>query len=391
MHVAIVTYHFLPRLGGVEVAVHELATALSALGLEVSVVAPQAGLDGRLAYRLVPLPPWRGVPRWVRTYAALASLYRRSPYAVVHAQMLYPTAYEVARFCRWKAIPLVVSPQGADIHVYEPLGYGMRLQARLERRIRTAVRRATVVTVSSRLMCREVALLDPEAAERAVYVPNGTWTERFRGYDRQELRHRFGVQPEETVFITVSRNSPIKGLPLLLRAAQTLAAEFPRGWRLWVLGVGTQELAGEVATGRLPVEFLGQVPMEYRSEGVPVQPPTALVQRLLAADVYVAPAFSGGFELSCADAFAAGLPLIICRANGAQDLVQDYGAGIVIPPANEAALVEALRRMLLQQEERQAMRQRAYEVAQQLDWKAIAERCRQLYEDLSALRRLRHG
>ncbi|MCS6965784.1 MAG: glycosyltransferase family 4 protein [Candidatus Kapabacteria bacterium] len=380
MHVAILTYHFLPRLGGVEIAVHELATALVAVGLEVSVIAPQIPGDMRPPYHLVALPQWRGIPRWIRTYRALWDLYRRHPYDVLHVQMLYPAGYDACRFSSQRNIPTVISPQGADIHVYEPLGYGLRLSPRVERRVRIAARRATVVTVSSRLMQREMALLAPQVAERAVYLPNGTWVDRFRGYNRQELRLHFGLQPEEVVFITVSRNSPIKGLPLLLRVARRLGAEFPQGWRLWIIGVGTGELAS--AAQGIPVEFIGHIPVERDARGAPIQPPTALAQRLLAADVYVTPAFSGGFELSCADAFASGLPVIICRTNGAQDLVQDYGAGIVVPPADESALLSALRWMILHPVERQAMRHRSCEVAQQLDWKVLAERCHRLYESL---------
>ena len=56
MHVAVLTYHFLPRLGGVEVATHELACALTRCGVEVSVIAPrQLPEPMELPYRLVPL------------------------------------------------------------------------------------------------------------------------------------------------------------------------------------------------------------------------------------------------------------------------------------------------------------------------------------------------
>jgi glycosyltransferase involved in cell wall biosynthesis len=382
MHVVLLSYHFLPRIGGVELAVHSVAQALVAAGVEVTVVVPTA-VPGNPPYRVVALPRWRGIPRWVRAWAALARLHWEHPVDVLHAHMLYPAGADACRFGRWAKIPVVVTPQGADVHVYEPLGYGMRCVPGMERRLRSVLRRAAAVTVSSRLMRRELALIDATAAERAIWLPNGTVLERFRGREREVLRHRFGVKPEEVVFITVSRASPIKGLPYLLRAAERLVREGLHGWRLWIAGIGTAEL--QQSFPELPnVEVLGEFPLESDASGIPVQPPRALVERLCAADVYVTAALSGGFELSCADAFAAGLPIIICRTNGAQDLVEDYQTGCVVPPADVSALAEALRWMMCHPDERLAMRQRALQVAELLDWHVIAQRCVQLYEHLLA-------
>jgi glycosyltransferase involved in cell wall biosynthesis len=79
---------------------------------------------------------------------------------------------------------------------------------------------------------------------------------------------------------------------------------------------------------------------------------------------------------------AAGLPLVICYTNGAQDLVQEHGVGVVVPPADERALAEALRSLLLHPAERERMRQRARQVAQGLDWSALAQRCVEFYRQL---------
>lgn len=375
MHVVLVTYHFLPRIGGVEIATHQLATALRHRGLEVSVVAPSEPPEGKVLYRYVRLPRWRGgVPRPWRTWAALFQLYRRHPFQILLAQMLYPAGYDTCRFGRWARVPVVVLPQGADIHVYEPLSYGIRLKGGVERRLRTVVRCASALTVSSELMRRELTLVAAEAASKSSFVPNGTVLEHFRGWDRCALRRQFGVEAEETVFITVSRHSPIKGVSILLEAARQLAREQPQGWRLWIAGMGMARLQEQVR--ELPqIELLGEFPQrEYDERGF-LRLPSILRQRLCAADVYVAPALSGGFELSCADALAAGLPVIVCRTNGTQDTVRAHGAGLTIPPADPGALREALRWMLSHAEERRAMSQRARQAAEGLDWGVVAQHC----------------
>ncbi len=378
MRVVMLTYHFLPRIGGVEIATHQLATALVRLGVEVSVVAPQGPSGAQPLYRLIPLPRWRGVPRAWRAWAMLARLRRRYPFHILAAQMLYPAGYDACRFGQWANIPVVVTPQGADIHVYEPLGYGLRLKPQIERRIRWVLHRAAAVVVSNGVMYREVALLAPGTSSKMVFIPNGTMLDRFCRAEREALRRRFGVAPEEVVFITVSRHSPVKGLPILLQAVRRLWRQRPQGWRVWIAGVATEHLRRELSD--LPrVELLGESPVEYGEQGLPLQPPTAIVHRLLAADVYVAPALSGGFELSCADALAAGLPLIVCRTNGAQDIVRAHGVGLVVPPADPQAMQQALYWMLHHPAERQEMGQRAREVARSLDWQVLAQRYRELF------------
>lgn len=380
MRVVMLTYHFLPRIGGVELATHSLALALWKAGVELTVVAPQRTPRLPVPYRIVPLQRVRGLPRWAAAWWTLWKLWRREHFQVLHAQMLYPAGADAAAFARWVGVPLVLSAHGADILTYEPLRYGLRLERRYARQIARALRSAAALTYHSVEMARELAREAAPHTPMFSFLPNGTWTERFRGYDRKRLRRDYGLEPGEIVFITVARNSPIKGIDILLQAARRLAERIPQGWRLWVMGHGMERLHTELPDA--PVELIGEIPVEYTAEGISLHPPAEIVRRLLAADAFVAPALSGGFELACAEAAAAGLPIIITSTNGASDMVRLYGAGVVVPPADPEALARAMAQMYEHPERRLQQRRCALKMAQVLDWDVLARRCCRIYQRL---------
>jgi glycosyltransferase involved in cell wall biosynthesis len=53
-----------------------------------------------------------------------------------------------------------------------------------------------------------------------------------------------------------------------------------------------------------------------------------------------------GFGLVFAEAMAAGLPVVACRAAAVPELVHDGETGLLVPPRTPAALAAALERML---------------------------------------------
>jgi glycosyltransferase involved in cell wall biosynthesis len=61
------------------------------------------------------------------------------------------------------------------------------------------------------------------------------------------------------------------------------------------------------------------------------------------ADVLVAPSRWEGFGLTAAEAMRAGLPVIASRVGGLSEIVEDGVTGVLIPPDDKRALVNALR------------------------------------------------
>lgn len=203
---------------------------------------------------------------------------------------------------------------------------------------------------NSRFTREALAGVDPGIPAEVVYCPveipvRAEAPEALR----REVRAALGCAPDATVVVQVSRMERWKGHELHLAALARLR-DLP-GWECWLVG-GAQR-AEEVAyveelralaerggiAGR--VRFLG-----HRDD----------VRRLLAAaDIHCQPNQGPEpFGIGFVEAFGAGLPVVTTAMGGAMEVV-DGSSGILVPPADPAALAEALRGLMEDPERRAAL------------------------------------
>ena len=85
-------------------------------------------------------------------------------------------------------------------------------------------------------------------------------------------------------------------------------------------------------------------------------PREALPTHLNRAHVFAAPsAYEGGPGFVYLEAMARGLPVIACEGSGATETVHHGENGWVVPPENVDALTQALRELLMNSAQRNAM------------------------------------
>jgi glycosyltransferase involved in cell wall biosynthesis len=128
--------------------------------------------------------------------------------------------------------------------------------------------------------------------------------------------------------VTVARLSPEKDVANLVRAA----AMAP-GLRIEVAGGGPcreelDRLAVELGVADR-ITFLGEL------RDVP-----AVLRR---ASMFVLPSRSEGIPLTVLEAMACGLPVVATRVGGLPEVVDDGVTGMLVPPADPAALAAAMR------------------------------------------------
>jgi glycosyltransferase involved in cell wall biosynthesis len=73
------------------------------------------------------------------------------------------------------------------------------------------------------------------------------------------------------------------------------------------------------------------------------------------SDVLVFPSYREGFPNTPIEAGAMGLPCIVTDINGSREIITDGENGIVVPPRNTNKLYEAMSRIVLDKEKREAM------------------------------------
>ncbi len=176
MRICLYTSTFLPKIGGHEIAMDELALRFSAMGQDVTVLA-QTGSRWRNSenvqrpYRIEwfakPVSQAWGIGSFRR---ALTRLHRQRPFDVVHTFSSYPTGFAALRFCQRNGIPLIVTSQGGD------LAKGSRYEKRptIVRRIHQTLGQADAVTAISAYMKVRALALNPDCARACMRFPTAS-------------------------------------------------------------------------------------------------------------------------------------------------------------------------------------------------------------------------
>jgi glycosyltransferase involved in cell wall biosynthesis len=259
---------------------------------------------------------------------AVAERLRAARYDVVHAHWLVPNAALVAGVARAHATPLVVSLHGSDVFLAERLAPARPLARR------ALALAAAVTACSSDLRRRAVRLGAAEGRTRT--VPYGVDGEAFAPREHDvETRARLGVPEGALLVLALGRLVEKKGFAHLIDAAALLRD------RVHVVIAGDGDLRSELqarAAGA-PVRFTGNLDRQE------------VARALGAADVVAVPSVvdqSGnvdGLPNVVLEALAAGRPVVASRVAGIPEVIEDGRSGLLVPPADAAALAAALRRL----------------------------------------------
>ncbi len=212
---------------------------------------------------------------------------------------------------------------------------------------------------------------DP-ARTRVVY--NGIAPERLQGLTpTQPLLGELGIDADARIIACVAHLTARKGQIHLLRAIARLRDDWPRLHCL-LIGVGNLrdmllEQARQLGIAER-VHFLG-----FRGDAVSL---------MNCAEVVVLPSVAKeGLGLALIEAALLGKPTIGSDAPGIDEVIDDGTTGLLVPPADDAALADALRRLLgdaaLRQRLGEAGRVRA---AARFTVAAMTDACEAAYADV---------
>ena len=373
MHIAHVVPTYPPYRGGVGHLAAEYATRLRARGHDVQVFTPR--------YRHQPDDPdfvhRLAAPLRVGNAAIMPSLVSRPrEFDVVHLHYPFFGGAEPVLLGKWLRAgqPLVLSYH-MDAVADGVRGALFRLHARLV--LPRIVVAADRVLVSSTDYAAHSALAAiGNALSRVEVHPYAVDTERFHPGHEPALRERLRIAPSDVALIFVSRLDPahhFKGLPVLLDA---LARARLHGWRLVVVGDGSQRSGFERLARSLGlaerVSFAGDVseadlPAYYRAADVHVCPSTAAAE---------------AFSLVTLEAASSGIPTVASSLPGVRTVVVHGGTGLHVPPGDSAGLGLALD-SLMQGAARTALGREARARAEALfQWEPAIMRLEQTYREV---------
>lgn len=152
--------------------------------------------------------------------------------------------------------------------------------------------------------------------------------------------------PDDPVFLLVARLLKEKGVPEYVQAATNLKVRHPQA-RFLLAGPLDPNPAGITQVQLDEWRAAGNV--EYLGELRDVRPAFA------ECSVYVLPSYREGTPRTVLEAMAAGRPVVTTDAPGCRETVTSGVNGLLVPPADVAALEQAMERLLVDPAARTAM------------------------------------
>lgn len=390
-----------PVYGGPSQMIAGFSKALAAAGVAVTILTTDANGDSGQAPLAVPLgvpmaqdgyeiryfrqTGWRrykfsaGLLGWLATQTAAFDL------AHIHA-LFSPVSSTAAAIARTRHLPYVLRPLGT----LDPID--LQKKRRLKQLYATLIERqnlagAAAVHFTSRqeaataerfgLTLRDWILpLGVDLAEfAAAPAERRAIREAISTGIAQTVRDRLAIPPDRPVVLFLSRLDPKKGLDLLIPALeQVQAAGIPFHWIL--AGGNPQNPDYEKQVG----DRLNASPLRACTTQTGFVAAQARRDLLLAADLFVLPSYYENFGIAVAEAMAAGLPVVVSDAVPLHEDVTQAQAGWVVP-CEPRALAHTLAIALQAADRPQRGIAAQHWARDHYDWRAIAHRAIQKYEE----------
>ncbi len=376
MKVALLTDCYLPRLGGIEVQVHDLARHLQAAGHEVEVFTATIGperlrsgtdwLDGIPVHRLAitlpkdfPINPF--APRTLR------HMLQAGRFDVGHAHMgiVSPFAFDCVRVTQGIGLPTAVtwhSVHGNSADWIGATGYVRRWGAR----------GAALSAVSSVAAAPIRRMAGPGYPVHV--LPNGIQASEWAPGERVED----GTLRVVSAMRLVWRKRPLALLELMVEVRRRVPE---RDVRLEIIGAGklqerVEERAHELGAGDW-FSLSGRMTR------------TQLRERYLSSDIYISPGTFEAFGIAALEARATGLPVVAPRRSGVSTFIEQGVNGLLA--GDDLGMAEAIVRLATDD----ALRHRIidHNAAQQplQSWPSVVEMAAQEYRRAQHLERARRS
>jgi glycosyltransferase involved in cell wall biosynthesis len=392
---------FFPAVGGAQVTANNLGKYLTEQGHNVvTFVSPKfwralGKQRSQFPFKILPMFPAQqsALPRFGTAYLKLQNIYlaymqRKYKFDVWQSFGAYPTGVSIGHFTHSRNIPHVVRTVGYDIQKDEEIGYGYRLNPKLDALIRKwtpGVSKAIALTESVVPDLLDVGV--PQ--ENITIVPCGVNYPRFTAdaVDTKSVRDSFGIPNDVFTYITVGRNHPKKGFPILVKALAELKKMLPDSpFHCVFVGKEMDQLAPLAQSLGVEdyVTFIDEVGSSPEDAAYEV-PSSPLIRLYRSMDACVFPSLIEAHSHINIEAMAAGLPVISTDGVGVRDTVNDGIDGLLAKAGDPISLAEKMAEIQTNRERREQLVAHGFESAQnKYDWSVVGKMFESLYLELAS-------
>ncbi|MFW6347686.1 MAG: glycosyltransferase family 4 protein [Cyclonatronaceae bacterium] len=275
--------------------------------------------------------PARRSPQTVKKTISRALLSALPPpeNLIVHLHCLYPAGLALPQ--------LAAAGYKTALTIHGTDWYSTIEDPRFKNILPEALYAADKICVSGPRLKQEIQRRFPDLAIEILY--NYIDTDHFSLPDAHTIRaarKRLGFEADRRHFLTVANHHPEKGVDILLDAIGQLNRS---DCCFHILGRKGSHSYEELLHSKMK-----QIP----SGRVRFHPPVSRTQipdYYHAADAFILPSRSEGFNVSTLEALSTGLPVLATRTGGAERVVSE-AAGILLEPGSPSEIVAAIHAVL---------------------------------------------
>lgn len=363
MKVALLSDCYLPRLGGIEVQVHDLASQLRARGHQVEVFTATPGshgerhgvvetVDGTPVHRMAIRLPWE-LPVNPLAPPEVRRRLRDGGFDVAHVHMgvVSPFATDMADAALAVGLPTAVTWH-CLVERSRPL-FRLTGHARRWHRRGAALSAVSAVTADS---VRSIVGGTPDVA----VLPNGI---DVALWEPPRPRVTPAGEPVRVVAAMrfAARKRPRAVLEVARKAREIVPADVP--FTLELLGEGPERRRLERFASSHDMDSWVRLPGRVSRDD--------LRRRYWESDLYLTPARLEAFGIAALEARTAGLPVLARTGTGVMDFVEDGVDGVLAQ--DDDALAEALAELVVDDRRRAAMACHSATTPPSQSWPAVLD------------------
>ena len=374
--------------------VHEQVKALVAKGVEIQIVSPipwipfpincltskwknYSNIPERTIYERINIwhPRYLTFPQaWFfaslgqRMYWGIKDLvlkiYQKFQFDLIHAHVALPNGYAGMKIAQKYKKPLIVNIHGQDFQ--HTIFKNSKCKKNIEK---TIIFSEKTIVVSKKLKKIGEKYLQINS-NKIIVIPNGInigdiYTEQSKISQEHHGRK---------IILSVSHLVKTKGIDLNLKAIAKLKQKYPDIIYL-IIGEGKEKKSLEKLVNELNlqniVKFIGEVSHHK------------VMKHMAACDIFSLPSWNEGFGVVYLEAMAQGKPVIGCKGEGIEDVVENGKTGLLAKPKDVDSLVVELDFLLSHPSEAQDIGKRARDlVLRNYTWEKNAEKTIEIYKEI---------
>jgi len=216
--------------------------------------------------------------------------------------------------------------------------------------------------------------------DRLEVIPNGIEVREFGCFNDDELksiREKYGLV-DKFVVMYAGTITPRKGIETLVKAGEAVLNQGDKNVVFLLCGNLNIDKDFRVRI----MDFVKKKSLDKNIVFMGFIPYKDLKVLYSACNIFVLPSFEEGDPIALKEALASGKPLIASKVGGIPIQIKDGWNGFLVKPGDERQLAEKIKDLINNSEERERMGRNSSKLAEDFDWKKIAERYLEIYEEV---------